>query len=71
MDIAIWGIGDGWEENDRAQGMFLHKGFKNIMLCHEGVAELEIGRESRRGKILSLAAKYCCRVRQMGKEGNC
>jgi len=31
------------------------------------VAELEMGRESRRVKIL-LAARYWCRVRQMGKE---
>ena len=32
------------------------------------IGELEMGRENRRGKILFLAAKYCCRVRQMGKE---
>jgi hypothetical protein len=34
------------------------------------LVELEMGRESGRGKIF-LASKYCCRVRQMGKEGNC
>ena len=34
------------------------------------VAELEMGRESRRGKIF-LASKYCCRFKQMGEEGNC
>jgi len=35
--------------------------------CINKVADLEMGRESRRVKI-SLAARYWCRVRQMGKE---
>ena len=59
---------EGWEESDRAQGIFLLKGFKNTKRCHNRIGELEMGRENRRGKILFLAAKYCCRVRQMGKE---
>jgi hypothetical protein len=38
------------------------------MYAMNSVAELEMGRESRREKLLPLAARYWCRVRQMGKE---
>lgn len=31
------------------------------------VAEMEMARETRRGKIF-LASKYCCRVRQMDRK---
>jgi hypothetical protein len=33
-----------------------------------GVAKLELGRDSRRGKVLCLAVKYWLQILQMGKE---
>jgi hypothetical protein len=35
----------------------------------KGVAEVELGRDSRRAKVLCLAAKYWLRTLQMDKEG--
>jgi hypothetical protein len=65
----MWGLGESWEEIDVVKENFCKKGFKYTNVCHEqGSRTGEMGRESRRGKILYLAASYWCRVRQMGKE---
>ena len=50
-----------------AQEKFYKKVLKIPTCAINKVAELEMGRESRRVKI-SLAARYWCWVRQMGKE---
>jgi hypothetical protein len=61
---------EGWEETDMIQGSF-HKKVLRIPRCAtNGVEELEMGTESRRGKILSLVAKYWFRVRQMSKKNS-
>jgi hypothetical protein len=33
MEIAIWGIGEGWEDNDRVQGIFFCSKVLRIPRC--------------------------------------
>jgi len=60
------GLDQRWKETDMAQEKFCKKVLR-IPCAINKVAKLEVGRESRRVKI-SLAARYWCRVREMGKE---
>jgi len=59
---------EGFEEIDRIQGGFCKKASRIPTRVAKGVAKLELGRENTRGKILSLAVKYSCWVRQMNIE---
>jgi len=56
---------EGFEETDRIQRSFCKKALSIPTRSCERTAKLELGRENTRGKILSLAVKYSCRVRQM------
>jgi hypothetical protein len=60
----IWGLEKGWKETDIIHGRFCKKILRVPRLAANGVAELELGRDSRRGKALCLAAKYWLRIRR-------
>jgi hypothetical protein len=56
--IEMWGLYEEWEKIDK-----IHCRFCKIILgvsrfSANNMAELELGRDSRRGKVLSMIAKY-------------
>jgi hypothetical protein len=52
----IWATEEGWVEIDMVQASFCKKVLRIARCDVKGVAELELGRESRRGKIIPLVA---------------
>jgi hypothetical protein len=63
--IEMWALHGGWKEIDK-----IHSRFCKIILgvprsAANNVAELELGRDSRRGKVLSTIAKYWLRSSRM------
>jgi hypothetical protein len=50
--VQIWGVEGGWKEIDK-----IHGRIKKILgiprFAANGVAELELGRDSRRGEVMS------------------
>jgi hypothetical protein len=55
----MWRLEEGRKEIDSIQGRFFKKVLKMPRCTASGVAELESGRHSRRGKILGLVVVYC------------
>jgi hypothetical protein len=64
----IWGLDEGWKEIDIIHGRLCKKLLGIPRFATIGVAEIELGRDSRRGKVLCLAVKYWQRTLQMDKE---
>jgi hypothetical protein len=62
----IWGLDEGWKETDIINGRLCKKILGRPRFAANGVAELELGRDSRRGKVLCLAVKYCEELSKIG-----
>jgi hypothetical protein len=58
----IWGLDKGWKETDIIYGRLCKKILGIPRFAVNGVAEVELRRDSRRGKVLCLAVKYWLRV---------
>jgi hypothetical protein len=61
------GIKGGIKGTDLFQGRFRNKILRIPRYAANGVAELEMGRDSRRDKVLCLAVKYWLRILQKDK----
>jgi hypothetical protein len=48
----------GWKETDKMHGRFCKIILGVPRFAANNMAELELGRDSRRGKVLSMTAKY-------------
>jgi hypothetical protein len=64
----IWGLDEGWKEIDIIYSRLCKKILGIPRFEASGVAEVELGRDSRRGKVLCLAVKYWLRTLQMDEE---
>jgi hypothetical protein len=64
----IWGLVEGWKKIDIIYGRLSKKILGIPKFAANGVAEFELGRDSRRGKVLRLAMKYWQRTLQTDKE---
>jgi hypothetical protein len=60
--VRIWGLEDRWKETDKIRWRFLKKVLRLPRLVANGLAELGIGRDSTRGKVMYLAVKYWLRI---------
>jgi hypothetical protein len=59
---------DGWKENDVIYGRFCKQVLRIPRSAANGVAEMEMVRDSRIGEVFCLAVIYWLRMLQMGKE---
>jgi hypothetical protein len=66
--VEIWGVCEGWKETDKIHGRMSRKVLGNPRFVANGVAELELSRDSRRGKVMSTLVKYWQRILQMDKD---
>jgi hypothetical protein len=64
----ICGLDEGWKDIDIIHGRLCKKILRIPRFATNGVAELELGRDSRRGKVLCRAVKYWQRTLQMDKK---
>jgi hypothetical protein len=64
----IWGLDEGWKEIYIIHGRLCKKFLGIPRFAANGVAQLELGRDSRTGKVSCLAVKYWQRTLQMDKE---
>jgi hypothetical protein len=53
----VWGLDEGWKEIDIIHGRLCKKILGISRFAANGVAEVELGKDSRRGKVLS-----CCEI---------
>jgi hypothetical protein len=54
--IEVWGLNGAWKEVDKVHSIFCKKRYAK--LCSKWIAEMELGRESRRSKCLGRILKY-------------
>jgi hypothetical protein len=68
--IEIWGGGveEGMKEIDKIHGRICKKNLGNSEIAANGVTELKLGRDSRRGKVMSTWVRYSLRILQMDKD---
>ncbi|KDR17814.1 hypothetical protein L798_08243 [Zootermopsis nevadensis] len=64
----IWGLEEGWKEVDVIHGRFCKKVLGIPRVGANGVAEVELGRDSRRSKVLGLVTKFWLRILQMDRD---
>jgi hypothetical protein len=56
--VETWEAEEGWKETDKVQGRMCKK-ILGIPICAANVAaELELGRDNRRSKVMSTLVKY-------------
>jgi hypothetical protein len=67
-DIELWGVYDAWTEIDKIHGRFCKKILGVPRCAANGAAEIELGRDRRRGKIISLTLKYWQRILRMDNQ---
>jgi hypothetical protein len=60
--IELWGVYDAWKEIDKIHGRFYKKILGVPRCAANGAAEIELGRDSRRGKTISVILKYWQRI---------
>jgi hypothetical protein len=65
MVLKLWRLDEAWKEVDRIHGRFCKKILGLPRCAANGVAEMELGRNSRRGKAMWLAVKYWQRIMHM------
>jgi hypothetical protein len=61
----VWGPEEVNKETDETPGRFCKKQIKVLRSAVNGVAELELGRNSRRGKVLCTTVMYWIRITHM------
>jgi hypothetical protein len=57
-DVELWGLDEAWKEVGRIHGRFWNKILDLPMCAVNVMAEMELGRDSRRGKAIWLTFKY-------------
>jgi phosphorylcholine metabolism protein LicD len=67
-DIELWGVYDAWKEIDKIHGKFCKKILGAPRCTANGAAAIELGRDSRRGKTMSLTLKYWQRILRMANQ---
>jgi hypothetical protein len=60
--VELWGVYDAWKETDKIHGRFCKKILGVPRCAANGAAEIELGRDSRRGKTMRLTLKYWQRI---------
>jgi hypothetical protein len=63
--IELRGLDEAWKDVDRIHGRFCKKILRLPRCAANGVAEMELGRYSGRGKAMWLAVKYWQRIMHM------
>jgi hypothetical protein len=63
--VELWGLDEAWKEFDRIHGRFCKKILGLPRCAVNGMAEMVLGRDSRRGKAMWLAVKYWQRITHM------
>jgi hypothetical protein len=66
--IEMWGLEGGWKEIDKIHARFFKKILGMPRSAANKVAELELGRDSRWGKVLCTIVKYWLRLLSMDCE---
>jgi hypothetical protein len=66
--VEIWGIEEGWKQIDKIHGRMCKKILGIPRFAANGVTELELGRDSRRGKVMNSLVTYWPRISQMDKD---
>jgi hypothetical protein len=66
--VEIWWVEEGWKEIDKIHGRMCKKILGIPRFAANGVAELELGTDSRRDKVMSTLVKYWQRILQMDKD---
>jgi hypothetical protein len=66
--IELWGVYDAWKEIDKIHGRFCKKILGVPRCAANGAAEIELGRDNRRGKTMSLTLKYWQRILRMDNQ---
>jgi hypothetical protein len=66
--IELWGVYDAWKLTDKIHGRFCKKILGVPQCAANGAAEIELGRDSKRGKTMSLTLKYCQRILRMANQ---
>jgi hypothetical protein len=56
--IEMWGLDGGWKEIDKIHSRFCKMILGVLRFATNNIAELELGRDGRRGTVLSTNAKY-------------
>jgi hypothetical protein len=56
--VELWGLDKAWKEVDRLHGRFCKKILGLPRCAANDVAEMELRRDSRRGKAMWLTIKY-------------
>jgi hypothetical protein len=60
--VELWGLDEAFKEVDRIHGQFCGEILGLPRCVANGMAEMELGRNSRRGKAMWVAVKYWQRV---------
>jgi hypothetical protein len=60
--VEMWGLEGGWQEIDKILSRFCKIILGVPTSAENSVAGLKLGRDSRRGKVLSVTAKYWLRL---------
>jgi hypothetical protein len=63
--VELWGLDEAWKEVERIHGRFCKKILRLPRCVANGMAEMEVGRHSRRGKAMWLAVQYWKRIMHM------
>jgi hypothetical protein len=63
--VEAWGVDEAWKEVDRIYGRFCKKILGLPKCLVNGMAEIELGRESRREKAMWLTVQYWQRIIHM------
>jgi hypothetical protein len=61
--VQVWGLEEVWKETDKIHERFCKKLIRMPRFEVNGVAKLELGMNSRRGKVLCAIVKYLIRIR--------
>jgi hypothetical protein len=56
--VELWGLGEAWKKADRIHGRFCNKILVLLRCLAKDMAEMELGRGSRRGKAMWLTVQY-------------
>jgi hypothetical protein len=63
--VELWGLDEAWKEVDRIHRQLCKKTLGLPRCAVNGMAEMELGRDSKRGKVMWLAVKYWQRMMHM------
>jgi hypothetical protein len=63
--VELWGLDEAWKEVDRIHGRFCKKILDLPRCAANGITEMELGRDGRRGKAMWVAVKFWQRTMHM------